>query len=212
MRIKIYLGFIRRRWYAGTMKQMKFSPKTENGCHFFQKHLADDNREELRKIARFCRWRWIHFSVTDDSMERSTDYRKNFFAECKGILGSDRYFCAYCGKILHRDRLVVDHIVPVHMARTSKKVKKRLARKGIKNVNDARNLTASCSKCNSRKSAKGGLWIVRGRFGRSWRRMLLWEFFWLIVGSVVLYYSYWALKWLGAEYLVSFFGDFVHVE
>ena len=41
--------------------------------------------------------------------DRSTSYRKDFFATNKGLLGGWLYFCAYCGKPLTRKKVQVDH-------------------------------------------------------------------------------------------------------
>lgn len=41
-----------------------------------------------------------------------------------------------------------------------------MKRMNIENINDQKNLVASCQLCNSRKGSKAGLWIIRGLLGR----------------------------------------------
>lgn len=53
--------------------------------------------------------------------------------------------------------------------------------KGIHNINDVKNLISSCSKCNSRKSDKMGLWIIKGEIGRHFG---YWIFLVIVAGGV----------------------------
>ena len=111
--------------------------------------------------------------------ERSTDYRRQFLKHNKGIFGGGNFFCSYCGRLLTPKKMTVDHLIPIN------KVKRRgLARffmkiRGIKNINDVNNLIPSCSHCNSRKSDKMGLWIIRGDIGKH-------NWYWIIKRSVIL--------------------------
>ena len=79
----------------------------------------------------------------------------------------------------------VDHLIPVAKVKKSGFVRFLLRMHGIQNVNDKRNLVASCHRCNERKRDKMGVWYIRGRLGKYriyWliRDMLL---FALLVGS-----------------------------
>ena len=65
------------------------------------------------------------------------DYREEYFKHNKGLFGSI-YFCALCYKPLTRDKVEVDHIIP-------------LAKHGINHVS---NCTSTCRKCNRSKSDK----------------------------------------------------------
>ena len=54
----------------------------------------------------------------------------------------------------------------------------------IDNINDIRNLTASCFECNSRKRNKLGFWIIKGFLGKTryyWKLYYLVLFFLLII-------------------------------
>ena len=69
-------------------------------------------------------------------------------------------------KILIARDLEVDHLIPVAKAKNSMGVRTWMQLCGIKNVNDSKNLVASCSRCNGHKSDKMGFWTLRGMIGR----------------------------------------------
>ena len=99
--------------------------------------------------------------------KRSKNYRKMFFLTHKGIFKSPNYyFCSYCGKIIHKKQVQVDHLISVHSV-SKPGVGRLLMRLGrIRDINDASNLIPSCRYCNLQKGAKGGGWIIRGFIGR----------------------------------------------
>lgn len=97
----------------------------------------------------------------DRRYERSNNYRKIFFDNNHGP-----YHCVYCGKRLIARDLEVDHLIPVAKAKNSMGVRTWMQLCGIKNVNDSKNLVASCSRCNGHKSDKMGFWTLRGMIGR----------------------------------------------
>ena len=114
--------------------------------------------------------------------DRSTSYRKDFFATNKGLLGGWLYFCAYCGKPLTRKKVQVDHHIAINYVKHNPLQKLYF---GIGNVfsniggsllhgknwkknegvNVSYNLLPACARCNQKKSDKGGIWIVRGMIG-----------------------------------------------
>lgn len=173
---------------------MGFRLKKDSNGMLWQKHINDEKRDELKKVKKFCRKHFLKYGFIDDSMERSTDYRRRFFKEQRGVFGTKIYICAYCGRFLTKKNVRVDHIIPVYKAANSGFYRTLLSLRRIKNVNDVRNLTASCEKCNSRKSAKGGLWVIRGWFGRSPVRIIIKEILLLLLGSTALYYLYIFIK------------------
>lgn len=71
------------------------------------------------------------------SRERG-NYRQAFIKKNKGLFGSGVYLCGYCFKPVLKGSMEVDHIVPFS--------------KG--GLNHHSNLTASCRKCNRKKSDK----------------------------------------------------------
>ncbi len=182
---------------------MGFCSKKQNGKNFWQKHIDDKKRDELKAVKKFCRKKLLKYNFIDDSMDRSSNYRNQFFKKNKGIFGTNIYVCAYCGKFLRKNQVRVDHIIPVYRAKNYKLYKKLLLLRRIKNVNDVRNLTASCEKCNSRKSSNGGLWILRGWFGRSAFRVILKEIIFLIFGSILLYLIYNIINEYFKDYIIN---------
>ena len=67
----------------------------------------------------------------------------------------------------------VDHVIPVHLSQ--KNWFYRLLLLG-RNVNATSNLVAACPKCNKHKSAKGGVWVLKGALG-PYLQPLIWIFF-----------------------------------
>lgn len=102
--------------------------------------------------------------------ERSRTYRDNYLDRHKGAAGL--YMCVYCGRIMTRRTMQVDHVIPVGKANCW--IYWRLLKRG-KNLNEVCNLVAACPRCNRRKSDKGGLWIVRGLIGP-----YIWPVIWAI--------------------------------
>ncbi len=191
MKVKIYAGLVRRIIYGRKLKKMNFYLQKDEGGKYYRKHYDDNDKEGIKHIRKFCRHRFLRCVLCDDSMERSTTYRANFFKSDKGIFGGGKYyFCAYCGRVLSKRKVAVDHIIPVALANSSLRYRKMLTVRGVKTVNDVRNLTASCFKCNSKKGSSGGLWIIRGYFGKSWIRVMLKEVILLLFGGITLYYLY----------------------
>ncbi len=194
MKVRIYTGLVGRLLFGRQLRKMHFFLKKEPGLRYYQHHVDDDNKDELKRLKRYCRHRLLVYSITEDRMERSPNYRRRFFRECRGIFGSRFYLCAYCGRPMSASHTVVDHIIPVYKAGTSRYYQHLLALRHIRNVNDIRNLAPSCTRCNLEKSAYGGFWVMRGFFGRSWLRKLLWEILLLLIGSVLLYALYHFLR------------------
>lgn len=139
------------------------------GKSFYSKRVYSD--DEIKEYQKFCRHHKLSFTATPGNYCRSTDYRKTFFSNNKPHR-KNKYRCAYCGKWLKKEKVTVDHIIPVNGMKTSSVVRFVSKLIGIKNVNGVNNLCAACEKCNKRKSAKLGLWPIKGFLGRSY---LLWN-------------------------------------
>lgn len=82
---------------------------------------------------------------------RNETYRRQFLQSHNKDF---RYFCAYCGRYLTREMLEVDHIIPCAKTRRSWFWRRYIDWKGYNGVNDFRNLTAACSRCNRLKCDK----------------------------------------------------------
>lgn len=93
--------------------------------------------------------------------ERSDDYRYLYIRAHPGFMGK-YYLCPYCGRIMLKKTMQVDHIVSISLA-NKHRTYRVLVPDG--NINNLHNLTASCPECNNRKSDSGGFWIFLARFG-----------------------------------------------
>ena len=123
---------------------------------------ATVDEDDLRSIAARARKDGLLLEAVPVEYARSSGYRQEFLAAA----GNGPYRCRYCNRKLERGDLTVDHLVPVAAARKSWIARLVLSLAGAEGVNDAKNLVPACNRCNARKGAKGGLWIVRGLLGR----------------------------------------------
>ncbi len=145
-------------------------------------------KRQKDKLIDYCKKNHIRYHIDNDFGKRN-NYRATYFEGNRPVIGN-KYFCAYCGMLISRRNVTVDHIYPVHLADTDFKTQRILSRKGWKSINDVHNLVAACRRCNSRKRDKTGLWILRGKIGKS-------NVFWAIrhliriaVVGAVIYYCY----------------------
>lgn len=111
----------------------------------------------------------IPYSCYRVEYERAANYRQIFFLRTQGP-----YRCRYCNKKLAKNRIYVDHIIPV--AKVQKNIFARILLRieGCREVNDIRNLAPACSSCNSQKSDKIGLWPLRAWLGK-------YRFYWFML-------------------------------
>jgi DNA-directed RNA polymerase subunit RPC12/RpoP len=142
----------------------------------WKKKIVDGNCNEAKA---FCQKYGLQFSIDLPQYRRNSNYRKTFFESRPGLFGRDFYFCTYCGKLLKKDNITVDHMFSVKAVQRSKFLKRSLKWFGIENINDSKNLVAACPRCNERKGIKGGLWVLRGLIGR-------YSAFWLVYWTIVL--------------------------
>jgi 5-methylcytosine-specific restriction endonuclease McrA len=144
------------------------------------KWTKECNKEDLQRIRKFCKRRKLEYAVYEEGYIRSSNYRYKYFKAHKGLFNTF-YQCAYCGKIRTKKHITVDHIIPVDKVIKGKKrekYKKILKRKNITDINDIRNLVPACKRCNSKKSANTGFWIIRGEIGR---HPIFWIIYYLII-------------------------------
>jgi hypothetical protein len=165
-----------------------------SGFHNISNEL--DNKRYLSKIfynqqsydafINKCKRENIRYLKVNTDISRSSNYRQKYFSQ---FSENKRIFrCAYCGKLMFRKNVTVDHIIPVNKMKFSKFYKFigfTLLR--LKSVNNTRNLVSACKKCNSKKSDKGGLWIIRGFLGKHFflrniiRLAICFFFFWILI-------------------------------
>lgn len=182
--IKISDGKHRTYDYRKELRELGLNFKrTDSGGYWW---TDDDSRQ--RELLNFCNKRKLIIVQEDSRYTRSANYRTEFIRHNKGYKGNrTMYHCAYCGRKIKKDEMQVDHLIAVN------KVKKHILPRlfmhlcGIHNVNDTKNLVASCSRCNQRKSDNQGFWLVRGFFGRS---IWFWRIFHTIIAILVIFVIY----------------------
>lgn len=165
-------------------EQFKFTKKPY-GKSYWEKKIDNNLKgdEYSKTIEFYFKEKGLRVLTLYPEDRRSNDYRKAFLEGNKGI--HRHYFCAYCGTILNENSLTVDHIIPIDRTSKSRFLKWILRKFNIEDINDIKNLTPSCRRCNSRKGSKVGLsWIVRGLMGRY---VFTWILVWLFLLGVLMY-------------------------
>jgi 5-methylcytosine-specific restriction endonuclease McrA len=161
------------------MNRHGFSEKKNHVGPYFYLEISSLDSWIIRTVLKIHKYKYRSY---DKRYERGSGYRQTFFESNNGP-----YRCAYCGKRLKDDYIEVDHLIPVSKAKTSTGVRTWLQLCGIKNVNDARNLVASCKKCNRKKSDKTGFWVIRGAIGRY---NIIWTIKDIVVTLVIICVAY----------------------
>jgi len=116
-----------------------------------------------------------------NKLRRSKEYREQFLKDNPGIgPGEAIYICTYCGKLIGKENMQVDHIVSIDAANNSFLLRKLLVPDD--GINSSKNLTCACPTCNRKKSNKSGFWIVRGKTGQIVQRTL-----WIIALTLFLF-------------------------
>lgn len=137
----------------------------------------------LEQAQVFCRHHKLQLFVDYPHYRRNSTYRQTYFESHPGLFGRDFYFCSYCGRLLHKDRITVDHLFAVKAVQRSAFLKWILQELKIEDVNNQKNLVAACTQCNERKGTKGGVWILRGLIGR---HPLFWFCWWPIFLAILI--------------------------
>lgn len=106
----------------------------------------------------------LHLKQCQRSIREAAITVAVFFAKHPSPTG--KYRCAYCGKKKPKDKITIDHIFPVHCMEKYPAVRKRAALFGIHGSNDMKNLCTACMRCNQKKEAKMGIWILKGFLGK----------------------------------------------
>ena len=115
---------------------------------------------------------------------RSDTYRTNYIRAHPGlkVAGKYWYICSYCGRIISREKMQVDHVLAIELARRNVFYRMFAPSQKFGGINSLRNLCASCPKCNNRKSNLGGWWIVKGHIG-----FVFFLIVWAVTIAVTLY-------------------------
>lgn len=117
--------------------------------------LTTSDKDIIEYIAGFCRKKHLNFNVIENKYIRSSKYRSVYFNAYPSKSGV--YRCVYCGKRLSRDKITIDHIVPIKKVQKSKFYRELLNTFKIDGVNDPKNLAPSCEKCNKKKAGSFSL-------------------------------------------------------
>ena len=134
-------------------------------------------RRRYEKLKKYCEKKRLFFRTDNEYGKRGGSYRDIYFRNNPpGFAG--RYFCAYCGKLLKRKDVTIDHLYPLGLAYRDIDMQKHLKKLGISGINDPKNLVAACYECNQKKGKSTGKWIKKGRLGRHpW----FWKLRWLVI-------------------------------
>ena len=149
------------KWYAFRLQNMGLVRDNANGKF----RGKCESKRELNKIKRYCKRKHLKFYINNSYGTRSSDYRKVFFESNKPLLSSF-YFCAYCGKLVRRKKITVDHLFPIAKAQKELSLQRKLKWLGIDSINSEKNLVPACEKCNKRKGTKIDGWIIKGYIGK----------------------------------------------
>lgn len=123
------------------------------------------NQNSIDNIKHYCHDNGLICFVYSKNHLRDNHYRDNYFKK-NSPLFNKYYICAYCFKIVPKEKITVDHIISVKKAKSNTYYQGLMNRLKITNVNDEKNLVACCQNCNSKKGKKGGLWVIRGFLGK----------------------------------------------
>ena len=89
----------------------------------------------VTSLKRLCRQNKVKFEINNDFGKRSTTYRTEYFKHNTPIY-KKFYRCVYCGRLLSRRKITVDHIYPVKKVNESTYYQDKLKRMGADSVND----------------------------------------------------------------------------
>lgn len=147
----------------------EYDPCLNSNKHFIV--IKNLDKDKIKRIKKYCNKRNLNYNLINSNYERGSAYRRTFFSANKGI--HEHYFCAYCGRYIPKEKITVDHIIPIYSVKYSPTKQKILKLIGINNINCEKNLTPACFSCNRKKGTRGGIWSIRGMFGKN-------QYFWIL--------------------------------
>ena len=99
----------------------------------------------------------------EEKWGRSGNYRNIYLENNK----KSEYTCVYCGKLIPKDSITVDHVIPVDAAKKSRILQLYMTARGFDGINDERNLIHACWDCNSAKGRNNSMiWAIRAHLGK----------------------------------------------
>ena len=182
----------KRNTYRYRRRLCNYGLRFENG----KWRLRTSDEELIEQISRFSRRKHLHYECFEDKYTRSSNYRKAFIDHYERKDGK-YYRCAYCGKKLTKDKMTVDHIVPIDKVQHSWTYRQFIRLMNISDINELRNLAPACERCNKKKGRKVKGYLLNGLTGRTYRGVIIrrWIKFviamiLIIVLLVLIYYLY----------------------
>ena len=164
-----------------------YTPSFDNtGRHIVIKNL---NKKKIKELKKYCNKNNVKYSLVNTNYERGSSYRRTFFLANKPIKGT-YYFCAYCGRCIPKEKITVDHIIPIYPVKNSIFKQKILKLFGINNINCEKNLTPACCHCNTKKGTKGGFWIMEGYIGKHQYLWFFRHFIRFSVLNIIIFYIF----------------------
>lgn len=185
-----------------------------NGVDRFgeNKLIGNVSLRQYDRITGICEKNGLNFWLDNNFRNRGNKYRGVFFRNHRPVIFG-MYYCAYCGKLLRKNDVTVDHLYSISAVGRDARMQRKMRRKGYRNVNDQRNLVASCERCNLKKGEHQGFWVIRGSFGRM---NLYWTFrhlfnFSLLIFVLIFVYAYLCRFYdlPGGDYLRGCFFDYI---
>lgn len=180
----------------------KWNWKILNRKNFYKQHLLSlgfthvkgkyviqlDDKNEIETMKTLLESYHTKYQSYPNNYLRSRDYRKKFFDENPPIF-KNYYICAYCGRILKKKDVTVDHIISIRKAQKSKVLQFILRLVRINDINDTKNLTASCERCNKKKGQKLSLsYVIRGILGRKSWYWIIYYLLIIVILIIIIFY------------------------
>lgn len=151
---------------------------TSKYCGYWTKDIKN---EELVFWKQYClRNGFLIKSYEPALFERGNDYRINFFRNNPAIY-KDYYRCVYCGRLIRKENIEIDHMIPIKKGKESRLWQFLIKKSNLISINDIRNLVPACRRCNKRKGSKTGHWILIGLLGRL-------KFFWPAIHLFMIFF------------------------
>lgn len=188
MRIPVVVDCGSRRVFRYHFRLRRFGLDRDEG----KKYCGTISERKLELLKKYCYENHLKFYIDNEYGTRSKDYRARFFNSHRPVFGR-YYFCAYCGRLMSKRRMTVDHLYPVAKVSKDPELQKKLKRQGIGDLNSEKNLVAACYRCNQAKGAQMGDWIRKGKIGRhAWVWVLRWmmRIVFVVAIGVAVWYVY----------------------
>lgn len=188
----------KRNTYKYRRNLYDFGLRYENG----KWRLRTSDNDLISRIAYFCRRKHLHYECIKDKYTRSNNYRKTLIENYQKK-NNKYYRCAYCGKKLTQDKMTVDHIVPIDKVQHMWRYRQLIRLINISDVNELKNLTPACERCNKKKGRKLKGYFISGLTGRTYRGVIVRRWVKFIFVLILLVGLYAAFCYVKANYKID---------